>query len=135
MVNPAGSLVFNTKEASSARRSPAAKWVTPFCFGMPALAKEERWKGKKTKRPKDKAPTVQAVDGIGGEGIAGWIGRRGGRGAQRKASKEHCSIDLEFLSLSLTSNDNINVRESLGHGSTWDCSNAAAFHLGERTGL
>ena len=68
----AGSLVLSTKEASSARMSPACAWVCPFCSGMPALAREARWKGRNTKRPRASAPKVQPAAG-GGDGARGGL--------------------------------------------------------------
>ena len=51
IVNPAGSFVDTMKDASSARESPAAKCVCPFCVGAPTRSTCARWYGKNTNRP------------------------------------------------------------------------------------
>ena len=59
-MKPAGSFVDVMKDASSARESPAAKCVLPFCVGIPTRSTCERWYGKNTKRPRYNASALDA---------------------------------------------------------------------------
>ena len=59
-LKPAGSFVDVMKDASSARESPAAKCVLPFCVGIPTRSTCERWYGKNTNRPRYNASALDA---------------------------------------------------------------------------
>ena len=58
MEKPAGSPDDATTDDSAARRSPASRWVLPFCLGRPALAADFFWYSKKTNRPRKREAAV-----------------------------------------------------------------------------
>ena len=49
--------------AAQAQAQRTCRWVWPFCLGMPALARDERWKGRNTKRPSARAAMVEPAAG------------------------------------------------------------------------
>ncbi|KAB2033157.1 hypothetical protein ES319_D05G428500v1 [Gossypium barbadense] len=57
MLNPTGSLDLRRLTYSSARASPASKWVNPFCSGT-CLATFSLWKLKNTNLPKKRERAV-----------------------------------------------------------------------------